>query len=135
MEEKMVDGIIISVTQDTRATEYFKTLREKNLPIVFFNRIAPEVSAYNVIIDDYKWAFTAVEHLIKEGYKRIAHLAGPENLFLSKERKRGYIDALKIWLPDRRRVDNSCRNTYGKRYYCSIFHIRNAEQTGCHFCR
>ena len=95
MEEKMVDGIIISVTQDTRATEYFKTLREKNLPIVFFNRIAPEVSAYNVIIDDYKWAFTAVEHLIKEGYKRIAHLAGPENLFLSKERKRGYIDALK----------------------------------------
>ena len=56
MEEKMVDGIIISVTQDTRATEYFKTLREKNLPIVFFNRIAPEVSAYNVIIDDYKWA-------------------------------------------------------------------------------
>ena len=91
----MVDGIIISVTQDTRATEYFKTLREKNLPIVFFNRIAPEVSAYNVIIDDYKWAFTAVEHLIKEGYKRIAHLAGQENLFLSKERKRGYIDALK----------------------------------------
>lgn len=36
-----------------------------------------------------------MEHLIKEGYKRIAHLAGPENLFLSKERKRGYIDALK----------------------------------------
>lgn len=91
----MVDGIIISVTQETKASEYFKTLRNKNLPIVFFNRIVPEVSACNVIIDDYKWAFTAVEHLIKEGYKCIAHLAGPKKLYLCEERKRGYIDALK----------------------------------------
>ena len=33
---------------------------------------------------------------------------------------------------DRRRVDNSCRNTYGKRYYCSIFHISYIPLTSVH---
>ena len=68
--------------------------QEKRVPLVFFNRLCPGVEAPPVIFDDYKWAFNAVEHLIRQGYKRIAHLAGPKRLLLSQERERGYRNAL-----------------------------------------
>lgn len=48
-----------------------------------------------VTIDDYKWAFNAVEHLILQGCKSIAHLAGPEDLPIARNRREGYIDALR----------------------------------------
>lgn len=48
-----------------------------------------------VVVDDYKGAFDVVDHLIKSGYRRIAHLAGPKNLSISKFRLKGYKDALR----------------------------------------
>jgi DNA-binding LacI/PurR family transcriptional regulator len=45
-------------------------------------------------VDDYDAAFKAVEHLISIGKKRIAHLAGPESLAISRKRLDGYKDAL-----------------------------------------
>jgi len=92
---QMVDGFIISVTKETKNTDYFNYLISNDFPLVFFNRVGADVPASNVIIDDYKWAFLAVEHLIKQGRKRIVHLAGQENLQLAIRRKQGYIDALK----------------------------------------
>lgn len=94
LEARMVDGLIISLTKETINTDYLQTLQDRNMPLVLFNRVCDSIDTPRVIIDDYKWAFEAVEHLINEGYKRIAHLAGPENLDLSQKRKKGYIDAL-----------------------------------------
>ena len=37
----------------------------------------------------------AVEHLIEQGYKRIALLEGPQNLNIFKQRRDGYLKALK----------------------------------------
>ncbi len=45
--------------------------------------------------DDYGGGFSAVEHLIKSGYKRIAHLGGAKHLSVSRDRYKGYRDALK----------------------------------------
>lgn len=95
LEARLVDGLIISLTKETINTDYLQTLLDRNMPLVLFNRVCDSIDTPKVIIDDYKWAFDAVEHLIKQGYKRIVHLAGPENLDLSQKRKKGYIDALK----------------------------------------
>ena len=94
LEDRFVDGLIISLTKETVNTDHLQHLIDKNFPLVLFNRVA-DVEAPKVIIDDYKWAFLAVEHLIKQGNKRIAYLAGPDNLGLSKQRERGYLDALR----------------------------------------
>lgn len=94
LESKMVDGFIISVTGKDNYT-YFESLVKSNFPVVFFNRICPGLNTSQVVIDDYKWAYEAVKHLINSGHKRIAHLSGPEDLELAFNRKRGYIDALK----------------------------------------
>ena len=94
LEDRFVDGIIISLTKETTNTDHLQNLIDKNFPLVLFNRVS-DIDAPKVIIDDYKWAFVAVEHLITQGNKRIAYLAGPENLSLSKQRERGYLDALR----------------------------------------
>ena len=64
LEESMVEGILISVTEKGRNTDYYKELIGSGIPLVFFNRAASDVAASRVVIDDYKWAFFAVEHLI-----------------------------------------------------------------------
>ena len=94
LESKMVDAFLISITKETKNLDYFNHLINSQIPVVFFNRVCPDLHASSVVVDDYKWAFIAVEHLIKGGRKRIVHLSGQENLQISKDRKQGYIDAL-----------------------------------------
>jgi len=61
--------------------------------LVFFNRVSNELETSKVLIDDYKWAFFATEHLIYQGYKKIFHFAGPSGLMFTNNRKNGFIDA------------------------------------------
>jgi LacI family transcriptional regulator len=95
LESSMVDGYIVSVTKETKNAKHFARMIENDVPLVFFNRVCEDVSASNVTIDDYKWAFQAVEHLIDQGCKRIVHLMGPENLLLANKRKQAWEDALR----------------------------------------
>lgn len=90
-----VDGLIVSITKETQNFEHFKQVQRKGIPLVFFNRVSEEVEAPCVVVDDYDGAFQAVEHLIKTGSKRIAHLGGPLSLQLTRNRLNGYLDALK----------------------------------------
>jgi LacI family transcriptional regulator len=65
------------------------------MPMVVFDRITPHLIAPSVRIDNTDGGFQATEHLIEQGYKRIAILAGPKNLGISNSRLDGYINALK----------------------------------------
>jgi len=94
MLANQVDGLIVSLTKETLNYEHLKIFQRKGIPIVFFNRVCDEMIVPKVIVDDYEGAFKAVEHLIKTGRKRIAHLAGPSSLSISKKRLNGYLDAL-----------------------------------------
>lgn len=94
LENKMVAGFIVSLSVETQNVDYFNRFVNSEFPIVFFNRTAPELRAPSVLIDDYKWAFRAVEHLLERGCRRIVHLSGPENLQISLHRRQGYEDAL-----------------------------------------
>lgn len=69
-------------------------IRKKGIPMVFFDRTKEDLGIPAVVIDDYKGAFQATEHLIKEGCKRIAHLAGPPHSEIFAARLSGYKDAL-----------------------------------------
>jgi LacI family transcriptional regulator/LacI family repressor for deo operon, udp, cdd, tsx, nupC, and nupG len=90
-----VDGVLVSLTKETRNYDHFKVFQRKGIPIVFFNRVCEEMQVPKVVVDDYEGAFGAVEHLIGQGKKRIAHLAGPDSLLISRKRLQGYKDALR----------------------------------------
>lgn len=89
-----VDGILISLSRETKDFEHIKALIGKKIPVVLFDRIFEDIEASKAIVDDHDGAFKAVEHLISGGYRRIAHLAGPQNLQISNNRVQGYLDAL-----------------------------------------
>lgn len=91
----LVDGFIISVSSETKIFDHFKKVQARALPIVVFDRITPDLIAPSVRLDNEEGGFMATEHLIEQGYKRIAILAGPENLGVSNHRLEGYLKALK----------------------------------------
>jgi DNA-binding LacI/PurR family transcriptional regulator len=95
LENNMVDGIIISISQETSNIDYYRKLTKEGFPLVMFNRVADEINVPKVIFDDYKWAFFATEHLIYQGYKKIFHFSGPKVLGLCQKRAQGFQDALK----------------------------------------
>ena len=90
-----VDGILVSISRETKNFDHFKELHEYGVPIVLFDRGCDDINVSQVIVDDYQGAFNATTHLIEQGCKKIVHMAGPQNLAISRDRYRGYIDALK----------------------------------------
>ncbi len=90
-----VAGLLVSLSRTTQNFDHFKVLQRRDVPVVFFDRVSDEIEASKVVVDDYRGAYDVVDHLIQSGYRRIAHLAGPQNLSISKFRLKGYQDALK----------------------------------------
>lgn len=89
-----VDGMLLSLSRETTNFDHIESIISKGVPIVFYDRMYNNPNTSKVIVDDYVGAKEAVLHLIDQGCKRIAHLEGAPNLILSKDRLRGYQDAL-----------------------------------------
>lgn len=89
-----MDGLLVSMSHETNNYDHFRTFEKRDIPVVYFNRVIEGLGTHKVVANDYQGAFAAVEHLIQNGYRRIAHLGGPPNLLISQERERGYRDAL-----------------------------------------
>lgn len=109
MESFMVDGIIIGICHKDKNKDVFQELIDKSIPLVFYDRIPNEVDVSKVVIDDYSKSFFLVEHLIRKGMKKIAHIIAPDYMQSSDIRFRGYKDALaKFKIPyDKRLVVKS----------------------------
>lgn len=94
MERFMVDGIIISLCSYRRNKEEYLRLQKADMPMVFYDRIPHGLEVPQVTVDDYMKSFFLTEHLIRSGRKNIAHIQGPDDVYNSLERVRGYKDAL-----------------------------------------
>jgi LacI family transcriptional regulator len=90
-----VDGLLISLSSETNHTDHLQPLIQKKIPLVLFDRVVDGLNATRVIVDDHDGAFKAVEHLIKTGCRKIAYIGGPPHLYISNQRKQGYVDALR----------------------------------------
>jgi LacI family transcriptional regulator len=93
--DSLVDGFIISVSSETKTFDHIRKIHERKIPIVLFDRLIPNFEVPGVRLDNEEGGFIATEHLIEQGYKRIAILAGPKNLGISNSRLEGYLNALK----------------------------------------
>ena len=89
-----VSGVIVSQAKDTQRYDHFQKLIDHGIPLVFYDRISTGVNASRVVVDDYMGAFTAVNHLIDTGCRRIAFYGSPMGMEISKNRYNGYKDAL-----------------------------------------
>ena len=94
LASRSVDGLLVSLSNETIDVSHFKKLYDKGLPIVFFDRITEEIETHKVIIDNFKGAYDATMHLVEYGYKRIGHVTNSEQLYITKQRLAGYRRAL-----------------------------------------
>jgi LacI family transcriptional regulator len=89
-----VDGIIISITQDTHDFEIFENAKKIQVPLVFMDR-TPDLYNFNTVtVDDKGGAYKVINHAINLGYKNIAHFAGFSDINIGRERIHGFIKAM-----------------------------------------
>lgn len=111
LTSSFIDGLIISVSTETKNYPYLKQLHERGLPIVFVDRVIDEIETHKVIADNFKGAYKATKHLIQKGYKRIALVSNNEGLSISKDRRDGYEAALEEFgIPLRKSLVGYCEH-------------------------
>jgi LacI family transcriptional regulator len=89
-----VDCIIASIAKETTHYEHYAEVKNRNIPLILFDRAEESLGVHSVKIDDYKGGYMATEHLIQNGYRNIGHIAGLQHVQIFKDRFRGYRDAL-----------------------------------------
>lgn len=94
LTSRSIDGLIVSVSTETKDFSLFKELHERGMPMVFFDRVVDEIETHKVTADSYKGAYDATTHLIRNGYQYIAAVANSAFLSITKERLAGYRAAL-----------------------------------------
>lgn len=90
-----VDGLLVCVGNHTTDHAHLARLRRNGVPFVLFDKDVSRPDAPRVVVDDFTGAFNAVEHLVEQGYRHIAHLQDNLVGHASQKRLKGYYSALK----------------------------------------
>ncbi len=94
-----IDGFILSLSAETQLKNnytHLKELLDQGIPIVLFDRVTSDIECDKVVLNDKEIACEAVGHFIKAGSKRIALVTTEKYFNVSENRRRGYLDALKV---------------------------------------
>ncbi|MGF7139711.1 LacI family DNA-binding transcriptional regulator [Roseimarinus sediminis] len=103
MFNNRVDGVIVSLTAESSDLSYFKRFDEKQVPLVFFDRVPENTRHMSFVIDNFRSAYDATRHLIEQGCSQLVHLTlnSTSNVYI--DRKKGFEAAV-----------NDCGNCSGK---------------------
>ena len=102
-----IDGLIFA---SVRLVEpMIESLINERFPVVMVNRrLEAEIGKY-VVLNNVKGACQITQHLIENGYRKIAIITGPETMSTAMERLQGYKQAMKEnRLPPEKRIYPSC---------------------------
>ncbi len=94
MFNSRIDGLMVSLASDTKKIEHFDALLNKQIPLIFFDRVVEHPGCTSIVIDNKKAGYDATQHLISQGCKRIVHIDGNTNRNVYADRLSGYKKAL-----------------------------------------
>ncbi len=89
-----VDGIMASIAKNTFDFSHYEHIKHQKIPLVFFDRTLDQLNVPSVVVNDFDGGYKATEHLIQQGFRRIAHISGPSHLQIFNNRFLGYKAAL-----------------------------------------
>lgn len=115
-----VDGLLISVSNETKEADHLQAFLDEGKPVVQFDKITDFLMGPKLVVDDFEGAYQAVTHLIKQGYRKIAHLSGRMEVKNAHARFLGYKKAVE---------DHGL--TFNEAWVCHCFDI--SEQEGYDF--
>lgn len=111
-----VDGLLVSLAYDTADDAHFKIILDKNIPLIFFDRVFDHPRCTSVVIDNFEAGYAMTTHLIGNGCKKIAHITADLKRNVYFERLRGYKQAL---------TDNSIPHEE------DLIFVNNLEEAAC----
>lgn len=91
---KRVDGLLASLAFDTDNWNHYQPFIDKKVPVIFYDRVFLKSPFSNVTLDNFKAGYEVVEHLIKQGCKRIMHITADTTKNVYADRLEGYKAAL-----------------------------------------
>ncbi len=92
--QSRVAGVIASISRETDQCDHFEALLEKDIPLVFFDRVCEKINTGKVIIKNRQGAQMAVDHLVRSGCRRIAYLGGCVSTNVFRDRVAGYRESM-----------------------------------------
>ena len=113
MLDSKIDGIILDTVIPSTDRSYWDSLSHitrngQPVPIVSIQNDISEYGIPSVYLDNFQGGYTATEHLIKNGCKKVACITGPANVRWASARFNGYI---------------KCLNDYGLEYNSSYTNV------------
>ena len=95
--EAQVDGIIASLSLGTEDDiSHFQGIIAQQKPLVLFDRISTKLKVPTVTLNDFNAGFLATQHLIDQGYKKIAFITTVQPIKTFTDRLEGYREAMKV---------------------------------------
>ena len=91
ISERKVDGLLLDWA--LQEDKFLAELSRADVPFVLMNRRSDTTNRY-ISLDDVAGAKLGMDHLIKQGHRRIAHLAGPLSDETAIRRIQGYRSSL-----------------------------------------
>jgi DNA-binding LacI/PurR family transcriptional regulator len=93
MLSEHVGGVLITPTRENGS--HLNKLIESDIPVVVVDRHLSDVDIDTVIVDNFRGAYSLTQHLIDMGHRRIGAVIHSTAITTGRERKEGYIAALK----------------------------------------
>jgi LacI family transcriptional regulator len=93
--DRQVDGLIVSLSVETKGLAHFAPYTDRGVPVVFFDRVEKTGNSDMVVIDNARCGFMATEHLIRQGCRRIAIITSSLKRNVYAQRYKGFREALK----------------------------------------
>jgi LacI family transcriptional regulator len=91
-----VAGIVATLSLETESFEHFEKAMEQGIKVVLVDRVTNALKGITkIVVDDYRGSFEGTQHLIDQGYTKIAYLSGPTKQLMYADRLRGFQQAVK----------------------------------------
>lgn len=90
-----VDGVLISISSETKSPDHINNLQADKIPVVFFDREYEGIEAAKIITNDFESGYKATQHLLKKNCKNLCFFSVSESLSICKKREEGFIAAMK----------------------------------------
>jgi LacI family transcriptional regulator len=123
---RQVDGIIWAVSEVGNNRAWLHD-RLPGLPVpIIFLTMRPRAGLSVAAIDNYAGGRLATEHLLEQGYRRIAHLTGPLAWWEARQRKAGWADVLaeaRLPVDDRQWAEGNWSSRSGEQAFRQLLEL------------
>ncbi len=94
LQNGRVDGIIMSLSHQTKDVSHLQMLHNQHIPLVFFDRAADNIKVPKITTNDFQSSYDATQLLLQKGCKSIAFLSFSDHISIIQQRMQGFLSAM-----------------------------------------